>query len=321
MRAVPWVIAGAAGLVSACVSAPPAPPPSAAPQREAAGETGGIAAALQQVLEGHRPLEGLRIRVDWNKGEGLTSAEIYGTGVTIWNAREQLPASRERILSAVAALQDARFGTMPAEFGEENDMLRLAGRIAVVVGPLEKTVVQYGTGPRSETLAAAADRILELAREPGEAGTTAGSLTEGLRRVADGTLAPETFSLSIVQRSETAAAAGRGPDGWLLQLTGREARVQLYDRRAGYAPAHSLLLTPAELRSLAVRLRDAGVENYPGSLRATGYTDLSVRVLDQARSVIARRTLETSDSHPREQESFDRLIETLERLRDRVLRG
>jgi hypothetical protein len=107
-----------------------------------------------------------------------------------------------------------------------------------------------------------------------------------LKKVAAGEVAPETLNVSSHHKPETPDASGAA--GWLLQVQGRRLVTRPFTGDE-YGPAKVLSLPADEVRALARRLLEDGFEGLPTNVEAPGYSDLAVRVLDQQRSVQARR--------------------------------
>ena len=164
-----------------------------------------------------------------------------------------------------------------------------------------------------------ANRILDECRGPAASGIAAVDLSDGLRKIADGSLAPEAFHL-VVHRSGQDSGGGRsGGESWLLRVDGRHASV----RGSSKHPAHDaplvLELDADDLGRLARELVAATAGDLPGNLYADQYTDVAVTVLNRRKQVQARRFAGlTAATHGEKQKRFDRLLEQLEALRRRV---
>ncbi len=305
----------------ACASSPPPAVPRAAESEEAeVRDDVPIGGAIEELIEGRTPLESFRVRVLWRSDDRMLSADLRGDGFGVWDSSAQIRLSRPQVTSVIETLRG--FGAMKHSYGQETDLLKLEGMVTVSVGPLERTVYQYATGPQQPDFASLAERILALAQGQAASGVRVGSLAEGFERLEDGTLDPRTFDLDLVRRSESRGATPPEGDGWLLHLSGRAARVAVYDRRKGYGPARVRTIPEEEFRGLIRVLRDTDMVRLPQNLFAADYLDLHARVLDQAIGRIARSYADAARANdPRAQRSFDRLVESLTALEKEVERS
>src|SRR5947207_15046987 len=73
---------------------------------------------IAEVADGARAPDALSLRLDWLREGRMTTAEIHGRGVGIWNGRTQLVVSRADVLALARALRSSGFGAMPSTFGE-----------------------------------------------------------------------------------------------------------------------------------------------------------------------------------------------------------
>jgi hypothetical protein len=152
--------------------------------------------------------------------------------------------------------------------------------------------------------------------ELGRSGEGAATLSEGLAKIADGRLAPETLTLQLHRPNE-------GPNdpavGWLLRLEAGTATVETHTRAAGYGEPRTLPLSPGDIAELARLLADASLETLPGNLYAPRYTDLTVEVLARQKVIQARRFADIGpETYGESQRRFDRVVDALERLRRRI---
>jgi len=287
------------------------------PERETGRESpkDEIGKPLAELAAGKRDPKTLRIEVTWVEEKDRISARLFGNGVGIWNDRAQIRLSRPEILSIASALKEARFGAMPSQLGDESDKVRLRGKIVVSIAGKTKGVVQLANGEQSEALSALASRILRLAGERAGTGVTAASLAEALAKLSTGVLAPETLRLTALRRPERPDAGGRG---WLLQLEGRQALARPV-ARGGYGKQKRLELSDAEARSIFGALRESSPDSLPSNLYASDYTEVRIEVLQWSRDLLARPSPNvTPETHGDRQKVFDRIVERLTRLEDRV---
>jgi hypothetical protein len=288
------------------------------PERETAREPvkDEISRPLAELAAGKRDPKTLRIEVLWViAGTNRESVRLFGNGVGIWNERAQVRLSPSEVLSIAGALKEARFGAMPSMIGEETDLLKLRGKMAVSIAGQTKEVVQLADGDQSEAFSRPVSRILDLARKRAASGATASSLADALAKLSAGALAPEVLRLSAVHRPDKPDAAARG---WLLQMEGRQAVARPYSG-AGYEGAKRLELSDAEVRTLLAALRESSPESLPSNLYASDYTELRIDVFQWTRDLLARRSSNvTAQTHGDKQKAFDRVIGILAKLEERV---
>ena len=171
---------------------------------------------LAERIAGKRPLDDVRIDVDWVRGSAPVHARIYGDGAAIWQRRVQFSLTRDQVIAILKLLRDARFGAMEGTFGadmegETESPLRLRGRIVLRLGSQVKRVAQFVDGDQSPELAALADKILSICEGPAARGKGTTSLSAGLRSLAANELFPETLSVAL-QRVEAGVGALVGRD-------------------------------------------------------------------------------------------------------------
>lgn len=257
---------------------------SAGEPQEEKGEEGKFCQALEATIEGELPLEKVRLGVTDRTNEGWRSMVVYGDGVGIWNGARQFRVKPKVVKKMVEMLESAHFCTMEGGQGEEEDnALRMIRGISVSIGELTKEVNQMERQTASPGFDALAARLLDTCRRKGETGVSAASLEDGLRKLREGTLAPQVLSVSTNSPGRGDAAAG-----WLLRVHGRDVVAQAHREGKGYGETHRGRLSDAEFLILAKELSAADLPAMPLNLYAAGYTDLSVSVLNQRRTLQAR---------------------------------
>jgi hypothetical protein len=129
-----------------------------------------------------------------------------------------------------------------------------------------------------------------------------------------------TFELQFQQLAE-GAGAGEAADEFLLKIDARTVTTRLHDSAAGYSDPSTLELTRSELSELAWKLAEREPSRFRKNLWASSYADLTLRVLDQEVSLVARPYSGVDrGSHGGLQEDFDATVELLRSLHGRVLR-
>jgi hypothetical protein len=276
----------------------------------------GLTPALAQRIRGKAPLDDVKIDVFWSRGGRATTVRLFGNGVGIWKREKQIRLSRAQVLDVLKAIERARFGAMPDQFGEEeggehekNEGPRLKGQLVVRAGAVRKSTLQLVDGEQSQALARLIERILQLCEGPARKGVGAASMGEALRLLAAGALAPELLEVTAQRRPDP-----KGPDttgaGWTLRLAGL---------RVSEEPDRSLVLSEEAFHEFATLLSDASPETLPQSLYAASYTDVTVAILKYSRTIAGRRFLGmTPETHGEKQKAFDRITAALEALHARL---
>jgi hypothetical protein len=328
LRVGTFVVAGLAAVLAMGLPAPQPTPrekPEADRDREAAVGPDRIGPELEKRIRGQAKLDDVRVEVIWPRGGTSTVARVYGNGVGIWNRRRQFRMSRARVISMLETLREARFGSMPDRFGESeederNEGPRLKGRIAVRAGWVSKTVIQLVDGEQSAEFASLAERLLTICERPARKGVEAASLSDGLKKLASGELAPETLQVTV-QRRFAKPDIEAGQAGWILQLEGRRVLAEVLPAGKTIVPDTLLVLSDAEFHGLAQLLADNHAGEIPINVYAPEYTDIQLGVLRWSRAISGRRFLNlTPETHGEKQRSFDRLYEAFKALYEHARR-
>jgi hypothetical protein len=294
----------------------PGPAPASAGARTAAAGAPAepdLARALDRALAGGSWNE-LHLLTECFDRDAFLQVELFGEGVGIWNGERQLAVGRDELLELLERLRDARFAGFKELYGKgetRDAATRVICRVALTLDGATKQSVQVAEGRRFPELQALALEVLGRFRERGEAGVGAADLADGLRKVADGRLAPRTLNVLLHRKPDAAA----GERGFLMRLEGRALSVLLYRPGAGYGEPVARELAPEELSRLAALLAEDRAGELPDNLWAEHYTDLVVTVLDREVRVQARRFAGmTAATHPEAQPRFDRIYQALAEL-------
>ncbi len=342
-EAMPGLV-GLAGLAVLVVGCSGAAPPRAAPRPAAAAATPGaeseaaaagdaeadFARALDTALRGEESLEGLRLQMGCLRDEGFRQLEAWGNGVAVWNEESQFRLSYGELLELLRLFERYRFADMRASYGgkddpdpnaprppEQGSAIRVVCHVELKLGAASKRSVQIFGGRQHQDLWDLAAAIFELCTEPAKSGVRAASLSEGLRKIARGELAPEAFDLVAHRKSETPASAPEA--SWLLILDGAAATARSYTASRGLGEEVRLDLGPEEVAELMRVLAKARFEEMPDNLWAQDYTDFSVKVLNHEKSLQARRFAGLSPTaHGDQQDLFNRAFDVVAELSRRV---
>jgi len=272
--------------------------------------------ALEQRINGKAGLGDVQVDVFWSRGGRATTARIFGNGVGIWRREAQFQLSKAQVLGILRTIEKARFGSMPDQFGEDeegekNEGPRLKGQLVVLAGTVRKSTLQLMDGEQSRALARLVEKILEICEGPARKGVRAASMTDALRMLASGRLAPEVLEVAIQRRPDPKGPAGSEP-GWTLRVAGLQVSEE---------PGRSLSLSEKAFHDLAALLSEAEPSMLPQSLYAASYTDVTIAILKYSRTIAGRRFLGmTPESNGEKQKAFDRIVAALEALHARVER-
>ena len=253
--------------------------------------------AMEEFLKKARKDEAARssvlIEVEGNLDTDLHRLNIYGRGIGIWNAESQFALKSKEVVSAIDLLLQAKFCDMPDRFAfeeveDEPPMpIKMMRAIKVTVGDHSKTVIQDNRGPRSEPFAKLTADLVALCRKPAESALTASSLEDGLRKVADGVLAPETLTVTV-NAPELRSLKSQKNQGWQLAVQHSKLILHSVTLDHGVKNVGERTLEAAEVQKLARALLEAGAPDLPSNLNTAGYTQLMVAVLNQKMRTMAR---------------------------------
>jgi hypothetical protein len=282
------------------------------------GEEGAFCQALERTIEGELPLDQVRLGVLDRTDAGLRSMTIYGDGVGIWNGERQFTVKRRLIKKMLKMIERAKFCEMEnSAEEEEDDALRVIRGVSLTIGTLTKSVNQMERHADAQGIEALAAALLDTCQKDGESGVAASSLQDGLDKLLNGALAPEVLSISA-----NAPAREGTAEGWLLQIHGREVVAQPHGTVLGYGAKRRARLSDAEFHGLVKELTQADPGAIPANVYATGYTDLSVSLLNQRKTVQARAFAGMApDANRPAQEAFEKLREALHALYVRIAGG
>ena len=266
---------------------------------------------LEQLLEKAKTdpatMKMARIEAEGRLGNDLFSLVLYGAGIGIVNNSRQFTVSAKTLTQAVELVLDSGFASMPDRFGmdeeegevregvnetekEEKDRdnpRRILRMLTVAVGDQSKTVIQDDLGDISEPLSKAVTGLVALCQEPIKSAVTVPDLAEGLKRVAAGTLAPETLFVAV-NAPQIRSMAQAKDQGWAMAVEhgGIMAHTQTLQHGIGQPARRSL--TADEARSLARMLLKYDAPKLPRNISSPGYCQLTVSVLGHQRTILVR---------------------------------
>lgn len=307
---------------------------SSAPRPEASAKPGGdaeagaqatgtqLARALDAALA-RKSWDDLRLDSECRDDEGFfRSTKLFGSGVGIWNHERQISVPRERLLGLLEAVRRSGFSSMPESFGggEESEAswkLQMICRVRVTLDGVEQQTFQLSEGSQSAELKQLAEQILAVGAKLGPSGLAAGSLEDGLWKIYRGELAPEALTLQLLRQSEDPNVS---EGSFILRIEDGVAQVSLPSPETAWTPPRRVRLSREEAATLAGQLAAAQPDGLPVNLYSTWYQDLEIRVLNQKKTLQARRFANlTPETHGANQKRFEDLILAIEALQQKVV--
>jgi len=288
--------------------------------------------ALHEAVTDRSQWDSLHLLVRCTGDEGTRSAEVYGNGVGIWNDRRQFTLTPAEVSSLIEMLDEADYASFADVYGGSKPSdpqprkekfgpccpLQVVCNVELLFAGATKRAAQIGKGEQSAELKQLAEDLLDACEKPGQAGTVAVDLADGLEKVAGGVLAPETLSVMLHRKAEQGTDADNS--GFLLRVSGGLATSRRYDAAGRLLDPVSLMLGPAEVATLARELREPRLAELPLNLFAQDYKDLSIEVLNHRKSIQARRFDGiTATTHADDQAEFEQIYNSLLELHLRVL--
>jgi len=189
--------------------------------------------------------------------------------------------------------------------------------VSLTIGGVTKSSTQLGGGEQSAELKALAQRLLDICEQAARNGVEAADLLDGLRKVADGRLAPQVLRVTVVR---VAGRRGGPRTRWYFYLLDGAAEVRAVE--GGTVAHRRRALSRKELADVIGVLVANRVDDLPQNLWAEHYTDLSVGVLAHHRGLQARPDFAGIGrrTHGEKQRRFNRIFAALDALRARTLK-
>lgn len=284
-----------------------------------------LMATVEDLLASQGPWDQVQIDVSCQTDTGYRSVHVFGRGVGIWNRERQFSLDSDRIIAMLDLLQKAGFAEMRQVYGGGDDpqgepsAVKIICSVGLTIGDLTKYVLQREKGSQSKELKELANDILKICEELAPSGTAVRTLAEGLAKITQRQLAPETLEL-LVHRKIQDGTQEDAVDGWLMRIEGSHATTQTFLKEEGYSEPFRLELTQEALSELAVVLLNHDLQDLPVNLYAPHYTDLAVQVLNREKNVQARQfSGMTPTTYGERQTDFEKIYQALHDLHSRVL--
>ena len=291
-----------------------------------------VSAALDAALGEDGDLADMHLVAGCLQGDSFRTLEIFGRGIGIWNDEAQFAIDADGLRKVLRAVRAADFAHMRKSYGGKHDpdpavtesesAIKIICYLRLSLGGVEKGVFQLYGGRQYQPLWDLAGELFTTYAAAGETGLRAADLGDGLRKLAAGELAPETFRLIFNRPAQSSAGASwmeESAPTYLLHIEGRTVTSRSYGADGGLGEESSSELEAAALVDLAAVLAEKHVETLPGNLFASSYVDLTVKVLGFDKGIQARRFAGMDrTTHGDVQPRFDKIVATVDELFGRL---
>lgn len=250
--------------------------------------------------------------------------EIFGNGVMIWNGESQTRLPAIGVRGFIYRVHESGFADMPATFGgkapeqpvparlESKAPLRILCEFEVEIDAQRKRVEQLDSGEQSDELLDLSRTFLAKCRRRAVLGVSAQDLGDGLAKVSERELAPETFKMTFTEKPELSQS---DEGGLLLKTRGRRMVARRHNRSSGFGKPVEMQLTQAAFADLVRQLAARGADAMPINLYAPNYIDLTIEVLNHRTSIQARQFAGLEpDTHGEQQREFNKLVNVVRSL-------
>jgi hypothetical protein len=254
---------------------------------------------LEMALKHEKDLDQVIIEVQANPvSDGFKTLTIYGRGLGIWESSKQFELKEKKVRQALKLFKTHDFFSLPeraigpaptpASSGPaSNARLMLVRSVTLTIGSISKTTYQDNKTFESPQLRDLVHELGEIGRKSARKGTGCSSLDSGLKMIADGTLAPETLSLTA-SAPEMRNLPSQDGQGWMLKISHARVEANSHDLSDGWAKPLERPLDPTEAEKLVTVIAKSGFPEMPINLKAPGYTDVTITVLNHHHQIQAR---------------------------------
>lgn len=270
-----------AGVLAAC---------SGTAQRQAAapaGAAGSFASALLQARRDPGVRRQLIVEAEGRMAEGVTSVLLFGDGVAVLNGTRQFRVDDETLVAVLDLLISRGVASWPEESPlPQGNALEIYLRLLVTIGEERHLVIERNKRPPRPALQELLRELAELVRPAASSGVEVSSLEQGLRLLAEGTLAPHVLTINALAPALPGAAPGS--EGWQLSLQRGILEIAKYTFAAGVRPIGR---RPAfdDVPKLARLLLESNAVRLPQQVHLDeGYFQLHLKLLGYRLSVQAR---------------------------------
>ncbi len=247
--------------------------------------------------------------------EGVTGVLLFGDGVGVLNGKRQFRVSDETLVAVLDLLISRDVASWPEESPlPPGNALEVYLRLLVTIGEESHQVIERNKRPPRPPLHELLRQLAELVRPAAASGVEVSSLEEGLRLIAEGTLAPHVLTVNALAPSVPGTAAD-APEGWQLSLHRGVLQVSTYSFSGGVRPI-SRRAALGEVAGLAKLLLDSKAASLPRQVPLDeGHFQLHLELLGHRLSVQARPFAGKGATHGLA--SRDALLAVRDRLRAR----
>lgn len=255
----------------------------------------------------------LTLQVQCTDDSGVRSMAVYPGGALIWGRERQARLDNEARVAVLNLLLNAYFADFDDSYGgkringKTNAPVRVLCSIQVQAGEARKHSYQDAYGERSEAFMQLASALLDRVEPLAANGVTAGSLDDGLDKLADGTLAPEALMLHLLYMPADTTRLGTILDIESAQISRRDYRPGIM-----VGKPETVALSKTALDSLLAAMREARFPEMPGDLVTDDVYQLKINILQHQHSVRSRP--DGSTSAPGKTQAAARLSDLAEKI-------
>lgn len=232
----------------------------------------------------------LVLEAEGHMADGVTAVLLFGDGVAVLNGVRQFRVPDETIVAIVDLLISRGVAEWPEESSvPEGNALEIRRRLLVSVGEASHQVIERNKRPARPSLERLLREVAELVRPFAAAGVEVTSLAEGLRLVANGTLAPHVLTVNALAPGTPGAEEGE-VGGWQLTLQRNVMGVSSYTLHDGVRVLSRRPLSAAEVAAIANTLAASEAATFPTQVHVErGHFQLLVELLGRRVIVQARQ--------------------------------
>lgn len=255
------------------------------------------------------------MEVNCTDEKGIRSFELFPDGVAIWKNQVQIRLSEAIQTGLLLDLLEWGFPDLAPSYGGKAELkkpaapLRVSCQIGLEIEGLQKSSVQQVDGQQSAQLIGLAGALLDRVEPLVGEGLGAADIHDGLQKLDQGLLAPQSLKLRFVELPPEAEDKA----GSILRIAAGAVSRQLYSPGRLLGPQEWTPLGRCHLLELAAAMRQADLASLPANLWSESHFELEVDLLGHGKTILARPFTRLRLKNPGElQNKFDRLVRVLQ---------
>lgn len=279
-------------------------------------DTAAFEAALRRALSD--PKISFGFSVHCSNEQSVRAARLYPSGAAVLDRKIQVRIRGEMRHEILEDFLSSGFTFFSSRYGGKSEKersggpLRVSCRIEATVDGLRKESAQLADGEQSEALLKLAASLLDRLESLTPGGIDAKSLEDGLAKIVEGILGPESLVIRLVHVPDK----NNAKDGEILRVD--SARWSWRSYRPGKAGSTATEWAPLpkgfekSFANVAIREQFWALPiNVPGA----GHSEIEVRVLDHSKTVVSRNfTRIEPGTLQAEKDRFDAVADALRQL-------